>query len=162
MSDQQIASPLDAVFEDIANGASLVTALERQGMSAPRFYRLVASDVQHGSNYARAVTIRADLLADQIVDIADTEKDAARARNRIDARKWAAAKMNPHKFSDRIDVTVTERVSIADAIARAELRSRPVSDQQDDVTDLVPNESGTYEPRPTDEQSDSASPSIFD
>lgn len=45
------------------------------------------------SQYARACEIRAEGFAEEIVEIADTEKDAAIARNRIDARKWTASKL---------------------------------------------------------------------
>jgi hypothetical protein len=52
--------------------------------------------------YARAREERADLIADEIVTIADTDPDPNRARVRIDARKWWAAKVNPKKYGDKI------------------------------------------------------------
>ena len=57
-------------------------------------------------NYLRARDAQADLLSDEIIEIADTsgiEKDGpthvARARLRIDARKWKAAKLAPKKYA---------------------------------------------------------------
>lgn len=52
------------------------------------------------SQYARACEIRTEGYAEEVVDIADTEKDPAIARNRMDARKWVACKLLPRKYGD--------------------------------------------------------------
>ena len=51
--------------------------------------------------YARAREQQADLYADQVVEISDTEENPQIARLRIDARKWKAAKMHPHVYGDK-------------------------------------------------------------
>ena len=50
---------------------------------------------------------RADLIADEIVTIADTDPAPNKARVRIDARKWWAAKVNPKKYGERITAAVS-------------------------------------------------------
>jgi len=57
---------------------------------------------EFSSHYARACEIRAEGFAEEIVEIADTEKDASVARNRIDARKWVAAKLLPKRYGDSV------------------------------------------------------------
>lgn len=77
--------------------------------------------------YARAREAQADLLADEIIEIADdssgdeieietpegvkaTKQDhefAARSRLRVDARKWKASKLAPKKYGDKIEQTIT-------------------------------------------------------
>ena len=52
--------------------------------------------------YARAREERADMVADEIVMIADTADDPNKARVQIDARKWWAAKVNPKKYGDKV------------------------------------------------------------
>jgi hypothetical protein len=52
--------------------------------------------------YARARQIQADYFADQTVEIADSETDNNRARNRMDARRWHASKIAPRKYGDRV------------------------------------------------------------
>ena len=47
------------------------------------------------------------MLADEIVEIADTEPDPNRARVRIDARKWYAAKVNKKDYGDRVSAEVS-------------------------------------------------------
>jgi len=52
--------------------------------------------------YARARQIQSDYFADQTIEIADTETDNHRARNRMDARRWHASKIAPRKYGDRV------------------------------------------------------------
>ncbi len=54
------------------------------------------------ARYARARGEQADFYADEIITIADTEPDAAIARVRIDARKWAASKLRPKVYGDKV------------------------------------------------------------
>lgn len=74
--------------------------------------------------YARARELQAELLADEIISIADDDsKDSltvstkngaylvedrewtSRAKLRVDARKWKASKLAPKKYGDKLDVT---------------------------------------------------------
>jgi hypothetical protein len=50
--------------------------------------------------YARARQSRADVIVDEIIDIADTETDPHKAKVRVDARKWAAGKFNRLLYGD--------------------------------------------------------------
>ena len=76
--------------------------------------------------YARAREAQQDTFAAQILDIADTETDPQRARNRIDARKWHAAKTAPRKYGEK----VTQEHTGADGgpITVASLNLRGLSD----------------------------------
>ena len=57
--------------------------------------------------YARAREERADLLAKEILEIADApctnQVEVAHARNRLDTRKWLASKLAPRKYGDRVE-----------------------------------------------------------
>ena len=57
--------------------------------------------------YARARERQAERRAAEIVEIADTEPDAAVARNRIEARKWTAAKLLPKRYGDKTTTEIT-------------------------------------------------------
>jgi hypothetical protein len=67
-------------------------------------------------------------MADQIVDIADNETDAARARNRIDSRKWLVSKRNAKQYGDKLDINVTKTVDINAALEAGLKRALPVND----------------------------------
>ena len=66
--------------------------------------------------YSTAIDTRSELLADEVIELADEsvedivgdKSDAARVQARklqVDARKWAASKMKPKKYGDKVDVT---------------------------------------------------------
>lgn len=52
--------------------------------------------------YDTACEDRKDTFFEEMIDIADTETDSAKARNRIEARKWAWARMDRSRFGDKI------------------------------------------------------------
>jgi|ADGO01.1.fsa_nt_gi hypothetical protein len=64
--------------------------------------------------YARAREMQADLLADEMIEIADnnTGDDAAfvginrihRDKLRIESRKWIASKLKPKKYGDKVEM----------------------------------------------------------
>lgn len=55
--------------------------------------------------YATARRHSADLMAEDILDIASNQPDVNRARLMIDTRKWIMARMQPRKYGDNIDMT---------------------------------------------------------
>lgn len=94
------------------------------------------------NNYIRAREIRSDKIFEEILEIADdstgdtitTEEGkeifnnefAARARIRIDARKWMLGKMQPKKYGDKIDIT-----SDGERIQQPILNIDPLNDKTD-------------------------------
>lgn len=52
--------------------------------------------------YTRAREDRAHMAADEILSIADEEEDPAKARVRIDARKWYAGKLSAKHYGDKV------------------------------------------------------------
>ena len=103
----------------------------------------VAYWLQHNpafrEKYEAARVVQADILFDNLLDIADdsaedwtTNEDGekrlngeavARSRLRIDARKWILSKLIPKKYGDKIEVNHTHKVSLSDAIAEAKARA---------------------------------------
>ncbi len=112
----------------IENGTSLREAARNAGIDAGSLIRHIQEDKEAAKQYARAQEVAADILADEVIQIADTEEDAQKARNRIDARKWKAAKSNPKKYGDRIDLNVSTTIEIGATLAEARARLRPPSD----------------------------------
>lgn len=107
---------------------SLRRALELHGISRQVFHAAIAQVPNFAQEYMSAQAAVAEDLAEEIIEIADTEEDAQKARNRIDARRWYAGKIKPHKFGDRIDIQVTQVVDLKSAIDEAINRARPVRD----------------------------------
>ena len=94
--------------EEIASGKALKDVCLMSGMpKRPTVYQWFSEYPEFKDMYTRAREERADLLADEILLIADTEDDPNKARVRIDARKWWAAKVNPKSYGDKADLNVS-------------------------------------------------------
>lgn len=138
------------IIEAISAGASLKHALTCQDMTAGAFNHALSKDREAATAYIRAQEIRADLLADEIIDIADTEPDAQVARNRIDARKWIASKHHSKRYGDRIDVNVTQSIDISATLAEARGRVRSISDQSKTIEAQAIDITNVSASRPSD------------
>jgi hypothetical protein len=105
-----------AICEQIATGPKSLREICR-APSMPSIWSVLYwlnTDAEFARQYARARELQADYFADEIIEIADTEKDAAKARNRIDARKWMAAKLRPKVYGDRLHVDSDAHITLTD------------------------------------------------
>jgi hypothetical protein len=124
------------ILHDIANGAALSTALQRLS-PAPSYWWAkdwLRRDPDLKTRYIQAVEDRADRLAEELIQLADTPMPAGLdgpsssawvqlLRVRIDVRKWAASKLKPKAYGERLDVSLTEtRISISAALGEAQRR----------------------------------------
>jgi hypothetical protein len=98
----------DAVCARIASGGdenSLRKICEADGMpDRGTFMGWKDRTEELRAQYDKAYLDRQDTYFDELIDIADTETDPQRARNRMDARKWAWARMNRKRFGDKLGV----------------------------------------------------------
>jgi dTDP-4-dehydrorhamnose reductase len=91
------------ICEAVADGDALQDVCNQPGMPARRtVYYWLRTNEEFATAYELAREMRADLLADEVVKISDTE-DPAKARVQIDARRWAASKLNPRRYGERQD-----------------------------------------------------------
>lgn len=91
------------ICSEIAEGRSLRAICRDDGMPhMASVFRWLKSEEGFSEQYAHAREAQADSLADEIVDIADNEEDAAKARVRVDARKWVASKLKPKRYGDKV------------------------------------------------------------
>lgn len=101
-----------AIIADIESGASVRKACEAIGVGASTFLRWVEED-GISEQYARAMEKRADAVFEEMFDIADGgSDDVARDRLRVDTRKWCIARMNPKKYSERLDLNHSGAVKV--------------------------------------------------
>ena len=86
-----------AVCERIMAGDTLRRIGKSEGMpSAQALFNWIDRYPEFAARYARAKEVQADILADDILDIADDLTiDPIRQRAQIDARKWLAARFKP-------------------------------------------------------------------
>lgn len=114
------AALCERILTSIAEGKSLRESCEKENLAPGNWINWINSDKQLLEQYTHAREVRAELLFDEMLDIADevssdtiiddngNEKAnsewIARSRLRVDTRKWALSKMLPKKYGDKIEV----------------------------------------------------------
>jgi hypothetical protein len=109
------------ICEWITTGKGLVKWCKTNNVHYSTVMRAIEARQSFRDRYVRAHIDKADYLADEMVSIADdgtndtymgedgterTNHDViARSKLRIDTRKWIAAKGQPKKYGDKLDVT---------------------------------------------------------
>lgn len=97
----------DDICALLASGESLLRVCKRQGMpDKSTVFRWMAAHEDFRDKYAKATEARADAIFEEMFDIADDalpdSAEVAKARLRVDTRKWALARMNPRKYGDKV------------------------------------------------------------
>ena len=106
-------------------GMALRNVLKLDDMpSSQTFYNWLNDDESKSKQYARVCNDRSDKIFEDILNIADSTADdiivdeqgkpvtnhnvIQRDRLRVDTRKWYLSKLNPKKYSDKIQVDTSE------------------------------------------------------
>lgn len=122
------------IIEQMIEGKSVREICKQEGFPPiSTFLTWVAKDEELAKVYAEAMQLRADALFEEMFDIADdgsndwmerTNKDGDnigwmvngecvnRSKLRVDARKWALAKMHPKKYGEKVDLNHGGRVKV--------------------------------------------------
>ena len=128
------------VVADLSNGHGLAYSIKKHGLKATEFFKELAINPNLKAEYDLSRLIKADLMADELLTIADDDTlDVGRAYNMIQARKWVASKYNPKNYSERLEVNVNKKVDISVALddAKKRLESIEASYSKQD-TDIIP------------------------
>lgn len=120
---------ISEIIDRITKGESLrsILPVKKRPEHLPAlktFLDWVAQDDNLSKHYARACEVRADLMFEEMFEIADDSTNdymlrkigndevevenkevIARSRLRIDTRKWALSKMNPKKYGDALKLS---------------------------------------------------------
>ena len=117
-TDKDKDNIFEYVCQEIEKGRALRNVLKDENMpSTSTFYQWLDNDEVKAKQYARATEVRADIIFDDILAIADENTNDTsinengievvnndviqRSRLRIDARKSVLSKLNPKKFGDK-------------------------------------------------------------
>lgn len=114
---------LDQIFAEIATTTSSLESICKGNDSFPSartVYRLIESDESLCQRYTRAKEAQLQVLADQLVELADKDRicekvtiksdgsrevvildQVERTKVQIDVRKWLLSKLAPKKYGDR-------------------------------------------------------------
>ena len=125
-TDDEKARACEEILAQVAKGRSLRDVCDNgDDWIPPRktFEGWCDADADLAAQYAQAREDRADVIFDEILEIADDATNdwmerngdnakgwvengehIQRSRLRVDARKWMVGKMNPKKYGDKLDV----------------------------------------------------------
>lgn len=120
-----------AILDDVAIGLSVTSAcLDEDRPSKSTFFRWLIARPELVDRYDTALKLGARARVDDLEDMVEREECPKRARNRMDARKWAASKQDPKKYGDRVVTEHAGEVGVSirtkeerDAIVAAALRA---------------------------------------
>lgn len=94
------------------------------GMST--VFRWLSDDIDSfRERYTDAREAQAETMADELVDISDSEPDDTnvnRHKLRIETRKWVAAKLLPKKYGERMTIEGEIKISVSAALNQATAR----------------------------------------
>jgi len=119
----------DEILQRLSEGESLLKICKDKHMPCRQVIHKWLLDVENhifAANYAQARRLQAEYLVDEIIHIADLDKEdyywsdrndtmmvdyknVHRARLMVDTRKWIAAKVYPKVYGDRSSQDVTLR-----------------------------------------------------
>lgn len=123
-TDPALVEKTRRAIELIAAGRTIQSASEETGVPLGMFHWVVSRVSELTTLYAQAKETRAELSADEIIEIADNATlDPQQARNMIDARKWRAAKQHSRVYGDRVDVQFSGQINVLEILDQAKLRS---------------------------------------
>ena len=118
-------SVMPAILAEIATTPKSLNTICAENKDFPHpatVYRWIDKDSDLCERYARAKQAQLQVIADQLVDLADTDRickkrtiksdgteeivildQVERTKLQIDTRKWLLAKLNPKKYGDRLE-----------------------------------------------------------
>lgn len=124
-----------SILERIANGESLASALRKPDMPSYALARRhLRDDPVLRKAYDQAIEDRAALLAEELIELADTPipeglDPTSRSawvqhlRVKLDTRKWIASRVYRQVYGDKVDVSLNHvQVDLVKAIHEAEQR----------------------------------------
>lgn len=103
----------DEICRRLTGGESLRKICEGEDMpSQPTVFRWMADQPEFRKKYAHAREGQADAYFDRVLHEAETATDAGLGRLKVDALKWAASKLAPKKYGDKVEVEHSGEVAM--------------------------------------------------
>jgi hypothetical protein len=108
----------DEICKRMANGETLrKIVLDDHMPVSSAIYRWLDTNQIFKEQYTQARIKQADCYAEMIIDEAFGSHDAAIGRLRMDALKWAASKIAPKKYGDKVEVEQTGNTALTVSFA---------------------------------------------
>ncbi len=115
------------ILDLYSDGENLQQIEKRRNLPSRRTILRWRTDFpEFGKLYDQALLSYSEAIIEEALQIADTEPDAKKAKNRIDIRTWIASKYNRSRFGDKLDITQTVLMDISPTLLKATQRMQAV------------------------------------
>jgi hypothetical protein len=117
--EQELLEGFEYVCLEIEKGHALRNIVG-SFMGSKKFFQMLDSSETLRKRYARACEMRADSIAEDIIDISDASnadliigekgnliidgEAVSRSRLKVEARKWILSKLHPKKYGDKVEL----------------------------------------------------------
>jgi hypothetical protein len=129
------------VVNELLAGKTQIAIAEDHGWPAGQIGKWATLHTEFAVMLRAARAEAAHIHMDETIVIADTDPDAARARNRIQARQRLAESRNRSAYGPSVDMNVTGQLDMSGTLIEARRRVLPVRDQAQlpdtQVTDYI-------------------------
>lgn len=120
-------SVFDRFLDDVAQGLTITTLVKDYPLEivSSKMIRWIHQDPERKERYYEAQAIGAEVIASQMIDIADAKdsmEDVARSTLRVGTRKWLMGVFNRKRFGDVKQIEQNVNVSLVDAMGDAKQR----------------------------------------
>ena len=166
-ANQRLTSLQESICDDLSGGLYLQEAAKKNGLTVSQLQRMRIREPVFDQAVSRARALSIDAKVDDLHRIAEETPDVQRARLISENIRWAAGKLHPKVYGDKLDLTITERVDLGSALAEARARIlRPLCDPVDAIEaqfiDLTEeNVDEAVDTQSTDDADDLSMPDIF-
>jgi hypothetical protein len=123
MTEQLAIQILDDMIEVGVN-----PAVKSRGVTIGDFFKFMTRNPDLMNLYLSSQQTRAEVVADEIVGISDTELSLDRAKVKIMARQWFSSRILHRKYGDKLQVEHSGTVDMKGALEDAKARAGTVID----------------------------------
>jgi hypothetical protein len=128
----------DAIVTHIIGGGHMSKVKELYGLDPATIWSWRRKHEGFDEAVTRAEEARAELWSDQLIEIADTDEDANRARVRIDARWKVIGSLLYRRYGVKQSIDINQNVNVAvahaDALVRLANQAKQIETTYKDVT----------------------------
>ena len=122
INQQSVMPDILAMIATTPKSLNSICASDKRFPDARTVYRWIDADEELCQQYTRAKAAQLQILADQLVDLADTDRicrkvtekadgstetvtldQTDRTKLQIDTRKWLLSKLDPKKYGDKVE-----------------------------------------------------------
>jgi len=139
---------LDRMISKMSFGAAVKE--DHRELDQVNFLKWILKDTQRKERYYEAQAVRAELISEELIEIADGSnnlEDIERSKLRIKTRKEQMAIWNRKRFNDVRQIDITSNISVTAALQEARSRVPALVNQQinpfDPFEDITPTHPDT-------------------